>query len=170
MSRFEGQIAMFTVADRHYGVPVLLVEEFFRPLPVTPVPGSDPRVAGIINLRGVSATVVDLRRVLGLPQRTAGCPSRMVMLETDDRLSPEAKEAGLSAFPEPVALQVDRVEQVVTVRDRPFHPPPAHTGHTFATGVYELSDGYLTLLSVQAILASILASNASTSPSGSPTP
>ncbi len=159
MNRFTGQITVFVVADRRYGVPVLLVEEFFRPVPITPVPGSDPRIVGIINLRGVSATVVDLRRVLGLPPRAAGETTRMVMLETEERLSPEAKAAGLTAFAEPVALQVDRVEQVALVRDQPFHPPPAHIGHGFATGVYEMADGYLTLLSVQAILASIVASN-----------
>lgn len=159
MSPFSGQLAVFTIADRRYAVPVLLLEEFFRPVPITPVPGADPRIAGLINLRGASATVVDLRRVLGLPTRQPTECCRMLMLETAETLSGEAKTAGLRAPEDAVALLVDRVEQIVTVRDHACHPPPAHTAHAFAVGVYELDGGYTTLLSVQGIIDDILAQN-----------
>lgn len=157
MSRFNGQIAVFRLADRRYGIPVLLVEEFFRPVPITPVPGADRRIAGLINLRGASATVVDLRIAIGLPARAPGEASRMLMLETAEKLSPDARAAGIQAPEDPVALLVDRVDHIATVRDQPFHPPPAHTEHRFATGVFEMDDGYITLLSVQDIFDDILA-------------
>lgn len=159
MSPFSGQIAVFALADRRYAVPVLLLEEFFRPVPITPVPGADRRIAGLINLRGASATVVDLRRVLALPPREEASVSRMLMLETAETLSDEARAAGLRAPEDAVALLVDRVEQIATVRGHACHPPPAHTEHGFAVGVYELDGGYTTLLSVQAIIDDILAQN-----------
>lgn len=157
MNDYEGQIAVFQLSDRRYGIPVLLVEEFFRPVPITPVPGADPRIAGLINLRGSSATTVDLRRAIGLPPREPGEPSRMLMLETADKLSEGAREAGIEAPQDLVVLLVDRVEQIVQVSARSCHPPPAHIGHRFAVGVYETLNGYITLLSVQDILADILA-------------
>jgi purine-binding chemotaxis protein CheW len=157
MMPFGGQLAIFRLAEQRYAVPVLVVEEFFRPVPITPVPGSDPRVAGLINLRGVSATVVDLRTALGLPPRNLGETSRMLMLETAETLPPEARAAGLLAPSEPVVLLVDRVDRIATVAEHACHPPPAHTTHGFAAGVYELDGGYVMLLAAQAILDDILA-------------
>lgn len=159
MTAYEGPLAVLRISDRRYGIPVLLVEEFFRPVPITPVPGSDPRIAGLINLRGASATVVDLRRTLGLPERPPGETGHMLMLETADKLSPAAQAAGIAAPEDAVALLVDRVEGIVAAREGACHPPPAHVGHPFAAGVYEQDDGYVTLLSVPAIIADILAAH-----------
>lgn len=159
MKPFSGQLAVFLLADRRYAVPVLLVEEFFRPVPITPVPGADRRIAGLINLRGVSATVVDLRTSLGLPPRADGADSRMLMLETAETLPAEARELGLEAPAEPVVLLVDRVDRIVSVREHACHPPPAHTTHGFAAGVYDLDEGYVMLLAAHAILNDILAQN-----------
>jgi purine-binding chemotaxis protein CheW len=164
MKPFSGQLAVFQLAERQYAVPVLLVEEFFRPVPITPVPGADRRIAGLINLRGVSATVVDLRTSLGLPSRPSVEASRMLMLETADTLPAEAREAGLEAPAEPVALLVDRVERIVTVRAEDCHPPPASTAHGFAAGVYDLDGGYVMLLSTQRIFDDILAQTGGATP------
>jgi purine-binding chemotaxis protein CheW len=164
MKPFAGQIAVFLLGDRRYAVPVLLVEEFFRPVPITPVPGADRRIAGLINLRGVSATVVEMRVTLGLEVRTAAMPCRMIMLETAEALPAEAREAGLVAPSEPVVLLVDRVERIATVRAEDCHPPPAHTAHAYATGVYDLENGFVMLLSTQPIFDDILAQTGNVTP------
>lgn len=163
MSDFAGQIAVMSVAERHYGLPVLLIEEFFRSLPITPVPGADRRIAGLINQRGVSATVIDLRAVFDLPPRRVDEPSCMVLLETQERLMREAVDANMTAFAEPVVLLVDAVERIVSIRDAVSHPPAAHTGHAFAVSVYDLPEGYITVLSVMAIITDILSMTDSTS-------
>lgn len=164
MKPYAGQIAVFLLSERRYAVPVLLVEEFFRPMPITPVPGADRRIAGLINLRGVSATVVELRTVLDLGTRHADAPCRMIMLETAEAMPVEAREAGLEAPAEPVALLVDRVERIATVRAEDCHPPPAHTAHGFAAGVYDLDGGYVMLLSTQRIFDDILAQTGGATP------
>ena len=54
-------ICTFFVSGDRYAIPLLAIEEIFRPVTVTPVPGADDRIAGLINLRGRSAAVIDLQ-------------------------------------------------------------------------------------------------------------
>jgi purine-binding chemotaxis protein CheW len=57
------------LAGQTYGIDVSLVQEVVRTAVVTPVPLSRPQIAGLINLRGEVLPTVDLRRVLGRPDR-----------------------------------------------------------------------------------------------------
>lgn len=59
-------LCTFRVADLMIGVEVTRVQEVLRGRHVTPVPLSQPCVAGIVNLRGQIVTVVDMRARLGL--------------------------------------------------------------------------------------------------------
>lgn len=166
----------FMVNGHRYGVPVLSVEEIVRPVPITPVPGSDRRLAGIINLRGVSAAVIDLRRCLAhdpLTHGSAGESSvltyediaaimaignqdhdcRLLLMEDSVRISPSSTERGIEVFTEPVALLVDGMDRVHRVQSALVHPPPANLRHSFITHVYELEDGFLSELSILNIIA-----------------
>ena len=101
------QIVTFAAAGGVHGIPVLAVEELLRPVPVTPVPRSDPRVAGLMNLRGKSATVLHLRACFARPTGEPARDPKMILLETADRLTDEARELGVKAFDDPVVLLVD---------------------------------------------------------------
>lgn len=150
------QYASFTVDGDLYGVPVLIVEEFFRPLVVTPVPLTDPRLEGLIHHRGKTASVLDLRRCLQKPPRPAGASSKMVLLETNAEMTTEAREAGLASFDQPVVLHVDATHRIFPVQAEEIHPKPAHVPHDFVKGVVRGEDAYLTLLSIPQLIANIL--------------
>ena len=152
-------LCTFSVGDSLYGLPILVVEEIFRPVPITNVPGSDERVSGIINLRGSSAACVDLRRCL--ESKASDKPinpnkQRMILLEPDEDLLPEAVEAGIQAFEEPIVLLADEVHQIVSCRDADKHPPPAHLTNGYVVGIYPHDNGWLTQLDISAIVANIL--------------
>lgn len=152
------QVVTFRSAGGLHAVPVLAVEELCRPAPVTPVPGSDPRVAGLADLRGKSAAVIDLRRCFRSPGAAEAPPGggKMILLETADRLTGEAAALGVRAFEEPVALLVDRIEDVVAVAASEVRPRPAHVAERFVAGVVRRGDGYVQLLDVSALIAEIL--------------
>src|SRR6516162_1262981 len=101
------QIITFSSAGGIHGIPILAVEESFRPVPMTPVPLADPRVAGLLNQRGKSATVINLRKCFHHPSGEVALHPHMILLETDDRLSEAAKASGIKTFSEPVVLLVD---------------------------------------------------------------
>jgi len=68
---------------------------------VTPVPGAPAYVEGVTNLRGQIITVVDLRKRLGLPQKT-GIGEKIMIIDLN-------KSA--------VGVVVDSVTEVSTIRE-----------------------------------------------------
>ncbi len=128
-------VVQFMLTDSLYGVPVLLVEEVFRPVHVAEVPRADRRIAGLLNLRGKSAVVIDLRRCFGYPDLPAGAKQQMIMIETAEGRTAEATEQGLNGPEEPVVLLVDKVQRIAPLDPGEIHPPPAHVRQTFVVGV-----------------------------------
>lgn len=75
----------FRLADDVYATPVGLVREILKPPPLTEVPRAPHTVLGIISVRGLLVTVVDLRRRLRLPEQTPTRRSRILLAEGAQR-------------------------------------------------------------------------------------
>jgi len=124
------QFCTFLLDGYLFGVPVPQVQEVIRFHDMTPVPLAPPAVEGLINLRGQIVAAVDLRRRLGLAERTAGELPVNVVVRTPDGA---------------VSLLVDEIGDVIEVEQSTFETPP-ETLHASlrATilGVYKL-DGRL---------------------------
>ena len=155
-------LCTFSVGDSLYGLPILVVEEIFRPVPITNVPGSDERVSGIINLRGSSAACVDLRRCL--ESKASDKPinpnkQRMILLEPDEDLLPEAVEAGIQAFEEPIVSWLMKyiISYPAAMQINTHHQP---TSPMAMSGIYPHDNGWLTQLDISAIVANILSNGA----------
>ncbi len=130
----------FTLGEHLVGLPVERVQEVLGSLPMTPVPRSDPRVAGLLNLRGQVVTGIDLRSRFGLRRRRPGGDHRGTVVVR----SPGG----------PVALVVDRIGDVIEVADR--QPPPATLGspaRDLVLGAYVLDDALLLDVHLDAVLA-----------------
>lgn len=57
----------FQVDGQEYGLPLSLVREIRRVHTSTPLPGQDAASLGAMNFRGEAIPLLDLRRLLGLP-------------------------------------------------------------------------------------------------------
>lgn len=75
---------MFTLENETYGVQVKKVREVLRVGNIRAVPGSSYQVLGVINVRGVIVTVVDMRTMFNLPQKEITDLSRIIIMELDD--------------------------------------------------------------------------------------
>lgn len=71
----------FVLADGMYAVPIAKVREILKLPPVTVVPRSAPEVLGVVSVRGLLVTVIDLRLRLKVPASPA-CRSGRVLLVT----------------------------------------------------------------------------------------
>ena len=60
----EIQLVSFVVGDREYGLPIMVIQEVVRKIPVTLLPAAPSFMQGIINLRGRVTPVLDLRHLL----------------------------------------------------------------------------------------------------------
>ncbi|HVG47525.1 MAG TPA: chemotaxis protein CheW, partial [Rubellimicrobium sp.] len=77
-------IAIFTLADADYGLPVATVEEVARmPETLSRLPHAPRFVEGLINLRGQALPVIDLRRRLDLPPRPRTGRERILVIAID---------------------------------------------------------------------------------------
>ena len=65
-SHLAGKFLTFALAQEKYGLEILKVQEIIGMLPLTQLPGNRKDLKGIINLRGRSIPVVDLRERFGL--------------------------------------------------------------------------------------------------------
>lgn len=102
----------FVVAGQEYGLPIERVQEVLRDAVIEPVPGTQPVVLGVVNLRGCVVTVLDLRTRLGL---AAGQPPaspadrRIIVLDLGGEL---------------FGLAVDAVAEVLKLADAAIKPAP----------------------------------------------
>jgi purine-binding chemotaxis protein CheW len=101
-------LVVFRVGARELCLRVEHVVEILRMVAITPVPGAAPWIAGVINLRGRTVPVVDLRVRLGFPPAVPGLATPIVVALVGDR---------------PVGVIVDQVAGVVRVPDDALEPP-----------------------------------------------
>jgi len=136
----EQQVCTFQIAGSWYGLDVAHVREVVLPQALTTVPLSHHAVAGLINLRGQIVTAIDLRRRLGLPDRTSQTPSVNVVIETEDGA---------------VSLIADDVGDVLSLSRDDFELPPEtlrDPARSLTLGVYKLPERLLVLLAAERLV------------------
>jgi purine-binding chemotaxis protein CheW len=124
----------FTLADAMYAVPIASVREILKLPPVTVVPRSAPEILGVVSVRGLLVTVIDLRLRLKVPASPA-CRSGRVLLVT-------------GASGEAIGLYVDDVLQVYRLADTEIEVATAAFGGGHAEHVAGIgrSEGALLVL------------------------
>lgn len=152
------EYASFLVDGNLFGIPVVLVQEISKPLDLFPVPGHDPRVAGLVNLRGRTAVALDLRMFLSPGASRDEGRRKFIVLETTEALPPEVRRLGLESHHEPLVLVVDEVQGILDGEKLEFHPPPAHVRDEFVDGVMKVGDQLMTMISVPSLVGDLLPS------------
>lgn len=137
----EVQFATFYVGDILLGIDIRHVQEINRQLEVTRVPHAPAEVRGVINLRGDVATVIDLRRILDLPQATVTRESRNLIVHIDG---------------ESIGLLVDRISDILTIHEDQIEPPPATVSGIdgrLLQGVHTMKSSIVVLLDVESVFS-----------------
>ncbi|NCT84549.1 MAG: hypothetical protein GXC94_15470 [Comamonadaceae bacterium] len=118
--------------DQLYGLPLQLIQEL-RPLQAAlPLPGQDSAALGVMNLRGQVITLLDLRRLLGLPCAADACRQRAVVV-----LVQQNRHLG---------LVVDAVVDVLQARPEDFRSLPPGFSHGWLRGLVLAGDRQVLLL------------------------
>ncbi len=99
----------FQLGDEYYAVDLLKVREVITPPELTPIPKSPPHVCGLMNLRGLVLTVVDLRKRLGVKPLDDQAQSAVIIFDLGDRL---------------VGAKVDVIDRVINILPESFRPVP----------------------------------------------
>lgn len=137
----EHQTVVFRLETESFGVDIFRVNEIIRMREVTPVPGSGIHIRGLINLRGKTIPVVDLRSRLGLGEAEATDETRIIVVSSEQGQ---------------VGLVVDAVTEVMTLAGAALEEAPALVADTASEYVWSLAkhnDRIITLLDLDKTLA-----------------
>jgi purine-binding chemotaxis protein CheW len=123
----QGRVAVFTLGDQRYALPLSTVERVVRVVEVTPLPQAPDIVLGVVNVQGRVIPVVNPRRRFRLPERDIALSDQLVIAHTTRR---------------PVALVVDAVTGVLEYSGREaVGARDIVPGMEYVEGVVKLADG-----------------------------
>jgi purine-binding chemotaxis protein CheW len=131
----------FALADVTYAVPIAQVREILKLPPVTLVPRAPREILGIVSVRGLLVTVIDLRLKLEVPASPA-CRSGRVLLVN-------------GTGGEVLGLYVDDVQQVYRLADKEIELASAALGGGHGdhiAGIGRSGDAVLVLLDLGPIV------------------
>jgi purine-binding chemotaxis protein CheW len=137
--------ATFRVDNELYGIDVMQVKEVLRFSEITPVPGADSSILGIINLRGNVVTVIDTRQMFGLPLAPYDDDTRVIVVEFNEQ--------------EVIGLVVDSADEVINLPHNDVDRAPSVSGDDstkrFVQGVCYYNNILIILLDLTKMLLSI---------------
>lgn len=152
------QWATFKVNNELYGIDVIKVKEVLRYSEMTPVPGAEPYVLGIINLRGNVVTVIDTRRLFGLQTVPTDDDTRIIVIEYNEQ--------------EVIGIVVDSVDEVINLPQNDVDRAPSVTSdestRRFVQGVCYHNGILIILLDIMKMLTSITPDDSEEGPSEIP--
>lgn len=124
------------VGVQEFALDIMCVREIRGWMSSTPMPHSPPSVKGMINLRGVVLSVIDLGERLGLAPVEPGSSAVVVVVQLEERL---------------LGLLVDAVCDIITVTADMIQPTP-DVGHREAqesvSGIVMIDGRIVSILSV----------------------
>lgn len=109
----QGQMVMLGCGDDLFAVPVARVQEILDLCPISPLPHAPAHLLGLIDVRGDSIAVADLRMLLGRTVADDSLATRIVVLWV--------MRAGRKAQ---IALKADRVIEVAQLDEGSVGPVP----------------------------------------------
>jgi len=134
------QWVTFKINEEAYGIAVMQVREVIRVSEVTPVPGSESQILGIINLRGNVVTVFDMHCLLNLERVDETEQSRIVICETKGQV---------------IGLLVDSVAEVVYLKASEIELRPNignEEGARFIRGIHSEGENLLILVDIDQMI------------------
>ncbi|NLY79354.1 MAG: chemotaxis protein CheV [Lysinibacillus sp.] len=138
----ELEIVEFEVANNKFGINVIKVKEIIQPLPVTFIPHAHPHVEGIVQLRGEVLPVVDMLKVLGIPNATYSEQQKYIVAEFNQQK---------------VVFHVDNVTQIHRISWNQIEKPSDmyQGGANQVIGVIKINETMILLLDFEKIMLDI---------------
>ena len=133
-------IVGFRVGREMFGVPISLVHEIVRLPEITGVPDSPDYIEGVIYLRGMIISIVDLRKRFGEREIIASKKNRILVAEVDGKM---------------LGLIVDSANEVMKLPASEVEPPPSifEEGElNYVTGVGKANGRLIILIDLSRIL------------------
>ncbi|WP_191556406.1 chemotaxis protein CheW [Metabacillus idriensis] len=135
------KMIVFQLNHEEYGIPVDKVRSIEKIQTFTRVPGTEPFVKGVINLRGIVTPIIDLRTRFNLEQKPFTESTRIIV-------------ASLDQFE--VGLIVDAANDVIDLVLNDVEPAPEVVGAVeadYVEGIAKIDRRLIIILDLNKVLA-----------------
>lgn len=105
----ENRFLIIMVKDQFFGIEITNVLEIIEMLPITKVPGIPECIKGIVNIRGMIVSIIDIRLRFGYEEIAYNERTCVVVVD----------HSGVS-----VGVIVDQVLGVINIAQEEISPPP----------------------------------------------
>lgn len=136
----EKQFVALSIDREVFAVPVEAVHEILDMQPVFRIPEAPNYMLGLIDLRGRSVPVLDLRAKLGLPSIPPTSTTRILVLEMN-----------VSGRPLVLGLVADRVIEVLAFGEGDIEPAPdigVHWHSEYISGVGKRNSSFVVIFNL----------------------
>jgi len=140
------QYMTFKLGDELFAIDVAQVREVLEVSQITKVPTAPAYMRGVVNVRGQSTPVVDLRLRFGLPKAADSVHTRIIVMEL--QLDGEATVLGGIA---------DSVHEVIELDPAHIDPPPSIAMRwrtELIQGMGKRGDDFVIILDANAVFSS----------------
>jgi purine-binding chemotaxis protein CheW len=136
------ELVTFYIGNSLCGIDITDIQEINKQTnTLTWVPKAPDYVVGVLNLRGMIVTVLDLGKKLGLSPLARGKNSRNIIVHFEEEL---------------VGIMVDEVSEVLSAKPENIDPAPANLGGvqgTYFSGVLKTDKHLIGILDIKKALA-----------------
>ena len=134
----------FFLSGEEYAIEVSKIESVLEYTKITPLPGTDGTIKGVINLRGRALPVVDLRMVLSLEEAEIDLDTSIIVMFID------SGEEILT-----LGGLVDSVKEVIEILPEDIQDAPKvgiRIKSSFIVGIAKKNDNFTIILDIDKIL------------------
>ena len=135
----------FDLGEQILGVEVRHVREILDMQKITRLPNAPMDVRGVVDVRGTSVPIIDLKNRLGVPATEGGEEARIVVVEIDT-----------GAGPKPLGVLADRVRNVEQIPAEDIEPSPsvgvANWDSSIIHGLFRRGSDLVVLVDLERIL------------------
>ncbi|MGG7163919.1 chemotaxis protein CheW [Clostridium ihumii] len=124
------QVVVFKIGDEQFAVETSKVQSISDMTNITMVPKAPSHIKGLINLRGIIITILDINLILDMNPSYAE-EQNIIILNLED---------------ESVGITVDSVDEVLDIEDSSVERALGEKEKIFIKGVINLKDRIITLL------------------------
>lgn len=146
----HGMFVTFVCGGANFALPVAPVVEILEMSEVAPLPRAPEYLMGLIDRRGTSVPVVDLRRLLGHADLSDTMETRLIVLQ----LTP-------TEAPRMVGLRVDRVTEVTELDSAGAEPlregDLVRWNDRMVAGIGRRHEGFVTVIDVEGLFGDDIA-------------
>ncbi|MCI5727186.1 MAG: chemotaxis protein CheW [Clostridium sp.] len=129
------QIVVFKLGQEHFGVETEKVQGINDMMQITIVPKAPKYIKGLINLRGMIKSLVDINLLLNL--ETNNEQNNIIILKVED---------------EEVGISVDEVEEVLDIDEKDIQKVENNKSNQYVKGIVNNSGRLLTIIDIDSLL------------------